>query len=431
VPLDIGWPRPLSHRPGAAERLDGLDVYYDFEWLNHFTDGRAQFRNGQALARFVRRTCPDGKTPALLLTTDEAAEEGFHETPSHRVCVLHLPSYRQAEANPFLAYLGAKLGEGITRMGPLGPDVAERAAAGAAVLEGPIDLARITAWAEEDPERLGQLRELAGGEDRAELGDVLNALAGLGDELDSDAVARIGALFGPGADRKRRLELLRAIAADADGRSLTGEVMLEELPQRISEAREALAAYRELLADASSGETELQDFIENRLWLLGLEYVKFRARRPLIRGTADFILERVDGFHDLLELKDPQDKIIVAPDAEDGMPPPANKYALSPGLAKALAQSHVYRHTLTTDDLANDQNFGLRDSRDPRLVIVIGRARSLPDHRLQVVRELNKSLHRVEVVPYDALGDRAERVLDNVEKYLLVAEEETGEATST
>jgi hypothetical protein len=313
-------------------------------------------------------------------------------------------------------------------MGPLGPDVAERAAAGAAVLKSSVDLARITAWAEEDPERLGQLRELAGGEAHAELGDVLDALAGLGDELDSDAVTRIGALFGPSADRESRLELLRAIAADPDGRYLTGEVMLEELPQRISEARVALADYRELLADPSSSETELQDFIEKRLWLLGLEYVKFRARRPLIRGTADFILERVDGFHDLLELKDPQDKIIVAPDADDGVPPPANKYALSPALAKALAQSHVYRHTLTTDDRANEQNFGLRDSRDPRLVIVIGRASALPEYRLQVLRELNKSLHRVEVVPYDALGDRAERVLDNVEKYLLIAEEETGDA---
>ena len=57
--------------------------------------------------------------------------------------------------------------------------------------------------------------------------------------------------------------------------------------------------------------------------------------------------------------------------------------------------------------------------------MVIGSANSLPEHRVRVLRELNKSLHRVEVVPYDALGDRAQQMLDNVEKYLLVAEEET------
>jgi hypothetical protein len=36
-----------------------------------------------------------------------------------------------------------------------------------------------------------------------------------------------------------------------------------------------------------------------------------------------------------------------------------------------------------------------------------------------VLAELNKSLHRVEVVPYDVLAKRALAVLSNVEKYLL------------
>jgi hypothetical protein len=38
-----------------------------------------------------------------------------------------------------------------------------------------------------------------------------------------------------------------------------------------------------------------------------------------------------------------------------------------------------------------------------------------------VLTELNKSLHRVEVVPYDVLGMRASAILDNVERYLLDA----------
>jgi hypothetical protein len=187
-------------------------------------------------------------------------------------------------------------------------------------------------------------------------------------------------------------------------------------------------AYEKLLDHPGSSETDLQHFIEENLWLLGLEYVKARPRAPIIRGTADFILERVDGFHDLLELKSPQDPIILAPESSHGKPPPAHDYALSPALANGLAQAHVYRDTLTTDDQANERNFGLRDTRDPRLVVVIGLANSLPEHRLRVLRELNKSLHRVEVVPYDALGDRASRILANVEKYLLIAEEETSDA---
>jgi hypothetical protein len=68
--------------------------------------------------------------------------------------------------------------------------------------------------------------------------------------------------------------------------------------------------------------------------------------------------------------------------------------------------------------------YGLSQTRDPHLTIVIGRADPLSEQSKRVLSELNKSLHRVDVVPYDALGERANRVLDNVEKYLLAAEEE-------
>ena len=44
-----------------------------------------------------------------------------------------------------------------------------------------------------------------------------------------------------------------------------------------------------------------------------------------------------------------------------------------------------------------------------------------PPHRLDILRELNKSLHRVEIVPYDVLAERAEAVLDNVARYVLAA----------
>jgi hypothetical protein len=425
VPLDLDWSRPLHYRRGAPERLDGIDVYYDFAWKDHFPDGRAQFRHGQALARFVRKTCPPGKTPALLLTEDENEDEGFRETPLHRVCILHLPSYRAAEADPCLAYLAAKLGDGITRIGPLNPGVADRAAAGRTMLESEIDLEQIADWVGDNPERRQQLQELSGGDGGANVGDVLDALHALEENLDPASVAAIGALFGPDADRERRLDLLRSITADPSGRYLTGEVMLERVPQRIAEARKAMTAYEALLDDPDSGETDLQKFIEQNLWLLGLEYVKARPRHPIVRGTADFILERADGFHDLLELKDPQDPIVAAADDSDGKPPPAHVYSLSPALANGLAQAHVYRDTLTSDDRANERNYGLSDTRDPRLFVVVGLARSLPEHRLRVLRELNKSLHRVEIVPYDVLGERAQSVLRNVEKYLSIAEHET------
>jgi Domain of unknown function (DUF4263) len=427
VSIDLEWRRLLFHRQGAADRLDGIDVYYDFEWDDHFPDQRAQFRHGKALALFVRKTCPEGKTPALLLTADEEADEGFQETPKHCVCVLHLPSYREAEANPCLAYLAAKLGAGIAKIGPLSPGVAEHAAVGAKAAESGMDIEKIAAWAGRDEDRLAQLRQLAGTGSGAEVDDVLEALASLGDELDPELVRGVADLFGKEANREKRLELLRELTGDPSGRHLTGLVLAERVGQRIDDARGALEKYEAVLADPQSSETDLQRFIEENVWLLGLQYVKARPRHDIPRGAADFILERVDGFHDLLELKSPQDVIVKGPDASDGKPPSASAYELSRSLAKALAQVHVYRDTLSADEQTIERQFGLSESRDPRLIIVLGKAEFLDANRRRVLRELNKSLHRVEVMPYDILGKRAEVMLDNVEKYLLVAERESAE----
>jgi hypothetical protein len=150
----------------------------------------------------------------------------------------------------------------------------------------------------------------------------------------------------------------------------------------------------------------------------------------LLTGTMDFILERFDGFQDVLELKDPQDSIITVKPQKRGSraAPRPSAYALSADLAQALGQVHAYRDRLTRHAEATEDLLGLPLSRDPRLIIVIGRADRLPEHSQRVLTELNKSLHRVAVVPYDVLARRAGAVLDNVEKYLLVAQGQSAQS---
>ena len=158
--------------------------------------------------------------------------------------------------------------------------------------------------------------------------------------------------------------------------------------------------------------------------------MRVRPTRTIPRGTAsDLILERYDGFHDLLALKSPQNDIVIAPDLVDGVPPSPSAYKLSPSLAQALAQVHVYRDILTQDAGTILRRYGLDRTRDPRVIIVIGRAPL--EHRAEVLRELNKSLHRMEIVPYNALAERGEAVLDNVVKYRLAAAEASPDASPT
>src|SRR5205814_143539 len=143
------------------------------------------------------------------------------------------------------------------------------------------------------------------------------------------------------------------------------EVLAERTPQRVQDARDAMAAYEVLLADQASTETTMQKFIEKNLWLLGLDYARMRARKTGPGGAMDFLLERYDGFHDLLELKSPHDPLITAPDIADGEGfPPPHEYALSKSLAQALAQAIVYRDRLTRYPEIAEELYGLPHTRD-------------------------------------------------------------------
>ena len=218
-----------------------------------------------------------------MLTDQDDQDEGYRDTPLHRIFVVNLPRYLNTYADPSLAYQAHRLGDGIARIGPLNAQAADRAQAGTAVLEAELDLAQIAAWAADNPERKRQLKELAGSEtgDEPNIAEVLAALEGLATGLDADAVAVVGRLFGADSERERRMELIRAITNDPSGRYLTGEVVVERIPQRIADARAAMSAYQELLDDTDTNETEMQTFIEENLWLLGLDYATMRPRQAL------------------------------------------------------------------------------------------------------------------------------------------------------
>ncbi len=168
----------------------------------------------------------------------------------------------------------------------------------------------------------------------------------------------------------------------------------------------------------------MQLFLEANPWLLGLDYARIRPRQPVPRGAIDFLLERFDGFHDLLELKSPSDALFEKHGKDLPIRSPSS-YRLSRPLALALAQVHAYRDVLSYEEALEDL-YGLPHSRDPRITILIGRVSRLNDHEKRLLKELNRSLHRVEIVPFDILARRAQAILDTVERYLLAADEEGG-----
>jgi hypothetical protein len=424
--LDLPWDVPLYHRVGAEERLCGIDVFYEFSWRDQFPDERTQFKNGKSLAKFVQEKCPAGKTPALLLTLRDDVNQGLRQTDRFSVFVVNLAEYRAAEGDAAVSYLANHLGVDITDIEQL-QELAHSADPHLlrTFIESSLDIGHIAEWALDNSERIEQLRGLIGDRptEPAALEKALQAVGTLG-ELSSTDLRALTQFLGSPADREQRLELARAVTSDPTGRYVTAEVFAERTAQRVDDARAALAAYRRLLEAPGSTETAMQKFIEANPWLLGLDYAAIRPRAPGPSGATDFMLERFDGFHDLLELKSPQDPIVRAPTIEEGARVPSpHEYALSATLTQALAQALVYRDRLTRHADAASELFGLPETRDPRLILVIGRADQLPEHRRRVLTELNKSLHRVEVVPYDVLASRADAVLTNLVTYFSEAAE--------
>lgn len=425
--MAVPWPRELYKRRGSPQRLAGLTVYYDFRWRDHFPDQRTQFKNGQSLARLVRAECPDGKTPALLLTLDEMADEAPIVTDHEYIAVVRLDEYlNQAAGDPATAYYARNL-DRITdishfRRSAESPDVL------ADFLDEHLNVDLISAWASRDEGRLDQLQAVHSAASQApNLSQLVDALKGVG-QLDAGVWNALVDLLPPLMNDDARQAMVSAITRDEPGRVIVSSAIASRILERMQDARSAAEQYSALLRVGSTTETDLQQFIQDHPWMIGLDYVAVRPRFAIPRGQLDFILERYDGFHDVLELKSPHDPIITSSEVgRTSSPASPSRYALSAALGSALAQVHAYREMLTTHDRTLEEAYGLSRSRNPRLVIVIGRASSLTDSRKRVLEQLNLSLGRVEIMPYDLVGERAKGWLSNLQHYLSIRTDDSSE----
>jgi hypothetical protein len=419
--LALDWEPQLKARWGARERLCGIRVFHDFRWRDVFPDERTHFKNGQILARTVKEQCPEGLVPALLLTRREDVEQGLRTTDSHFLFVLNIDEWRSTPGNPALSYIAnhlpidpTELGE-FAHLSELGDPEEVRA-----FVERQLDVEQVAAWLEQDPSRLLRLAELVelGVGQPVALEKALDAIGALS-ELEDAQLQQLVAFVVRLTDPEQLADLFRGATTEEAGRRVAGVVLRERIEDRVCDARRDLDAYSALLANAKTTETDMQRFLAGHPLLFGLEYASIRPQTTGPSGAMDFILERFDGYNDLVELKGPNDKIIKAPRHQigSGVPSP-HSYKLSGGLSQALAQAMTYRDRLTRFASAAQELHGISNPREPRLLIVLGRMASLEEHQQNVLFELNRSLHRAEVVPYDVIATRARATLDNIVNYL-------------
>ncbi|HEY3549242.1 MAG TPA: Shedu anti-phage system protein SduA domain-containing protein [Propionicimonas sp.] len=436
----LKWKRPLHSRTGASERLCGIRVFHDFSWLDVFGDERTQFKHGKDLARTVIGECPTTHIPALLLTRRSDVDEGFLLTETHLLFVVNIDDYRRSQTNPALSYLASHLRvdvaqlHGYTGLADLGaPEQLRRA------INEHLGVEDVAAWLKAEPERWERLLEVldrtnerpdgpqdpldhkaaeSPGHRLAAAQQALDSLTAIG-HLSDDQIVQLIDLVTQLTKEEGRADLLRGATRDETGRRAATCVIHERTADRIADAEAALDEYGELLLGGHTTETQMQAFLAKNPLIFGLQYANIRAQVEGPSGTMDFLLERLDGYNDLVELKGPHEKLIIAPSHEPGTTLPSpHTYRLSKALGQALAQALAYRERLTRFPDVSEAVHGIPNPRYPRLVIVLGRTESLDPHKKDVLDELNLSLHRTQIVGYDALALQARATLANLRAYL-------------
>lgn len=347
--LDLEWDRPLRSRWGAPKRLGGIRVFHDFVWLDVFPDERTHFRHGQKLAEVVQRRCPDRLTPALLLTRRTDVEQGIRTTERYFLYVLNIDEWLGAPEDFALAYLATHLAvepENLSRFANLSL-IGDPADIGP-FLERQLSVERVAAWLERDGDRLEALSRLVdlGASAPDGLEPALDAIEALG-TLDEPQLRRLVDFVVQLTDPEQRAVLLRGATTDPLGRETAAAVLHERVAERIADARQDLDEYRALLDDPNTRESDMQQFLTTHPLLFGLEYASIRPQQSGPSGSMDFLLERFDGYNDVVELKGPNETILKS--REDG-PRPAvptpHRYRLGKELAHALPQALAYRDRL-------------------------------------------------------------------------------------
>ncbi len=166
------------------------------------------------------------------------------------------------------------------------------------------------------------------------------------------------------------------------------------------------------LSSYAAGQPEkiFQNWIEKNLWIFGVEYVtKYDARKIAIFSEGDLLMESMDGFLDLIELKRPKlEYDIFKYDTSH------KSYYPSPDISKVIGQCLFYLQKM--DEYKNnlEKEYKVKILR-PRIKIIAGRTSKFVDEQFEALRMLNSNLNHVQIISYDYLLSCGKKIITNYE----------------
>ncbi len=195
----------------------------------------------------------------------------------------------------------------------------------------------------------------------------------------------------------------------------------------IDSYKQDLTDFNKLLGSVSTSETDMQNFLENRLWFFGLNYIQShrnsKSRFQSSLGTEyDFLLEGFNQVYDIAELKCPNDPLFEVEKIGERGRALSNRidYKFSSKFSRALHQvlSYMDEFEENFNHIKTDQP-DLKNFMYPKGTIIISKRSLFPKsgkNSIKYLHLINRQFSNIDILTYDDLADRGKIVIDFLEK---------------
>jgi len=159
---------------------------------------------------------------------------------------------------------------------------------------------------------------------------------------------------------------------------------------------------------AGQPEKIFQNWIESNVWVFGIDYIKqHNSRKIALYSEADLLMESVDGYLDLIELKRPNHELFKFDTSHKCYYPHNN-------LSQVIGQSLFYLQKLNDYKLNIEKEYKVKVIM-PRVKIIIGRNNKFSDEEKDSLRMLNSNLNSIQIITYDDLVQFGKLILASFE----------------
>lgn len=187
--------------------------------------------------------------------------------------------------------------------------------------------------------------------------------------------------------------------------------------------RDDLTSFKDLIKKSSTSETNMQNFLEERVWFFGLNYIQcYRRSRPKFNTSLgseyDFLLEGFNQVYDIVELKGPNDPLFVEKKVGKRKRAMDDRidYMFSAKFGRALHQILSYMHEFEERfEHVKENQPSLKNFLYPSGTIVMSKGSLFPSQgksSMKYLHLINRQFSNITVLNYDDLADRAQITID-------------------